>query len=252
MRAAPSGTRPLAVLWHDCECGGYAVDLPIWERLAGERQGPVLDLGAGTGRVALHLAARGHEVAAVEVEPVLAEALRERAAARGLAVEVTTQDVERLSLPRAFPLVLAPMQLLQMLPGREHRQRALAAIAAHLAPGGVLAAAIVEGRPAETLGDAPALPDVREHGGWIYSSLPVAVDDVPGRLVVRRLRQVVSPAGELSESTASEELHVIDAGELEREAAAAGLAAAGRIAVAATEAHVGSTVVLLKRREPAR
>ena len=45
-------------IWHDLECGGYDVDLPLWRELARRaRPGPVLDVGAGTGRVALDLAA---------------------------------------------------------------------------------------------------------------------------------------------------------------------------------------------------
>ena len=51
-----------AVIWHDVENGGYEADLPLW-RAPGraDADGPVLDLGAGTGRVALDLAAAGHE-----------------------------------------------------------------------------------------------------------------------------------------------------------------------------------------------
>ena len=41
------------IIWHDVENGSYAVDLKLWRRLAREAAGPVLDLGAGTGRVAL-------------------------------------------------------------------------------------------------------------------------------------------------------------------------------------------------------
>ena len=54
------------VAWHDVECGGYTADLSLWGRLARAQDGPVLDVGAGTGRVALRLAAAGHDVTALD------------------------------------------------------------------------------------------------------------------------------------------------------------------------------------------
>ena len=44
------------VMWHDIECGGYAEDFALWRELAAEAGGPVLDIGAGTGRVSIDLA----------------------------------------------------------------------------------------------------------------------------------------------------------------------------------------------------
>ena len=66
--AGSSFAMSLAVRWHDLECGGYDVDLPLWRELAAEAGGPVLDVGAGTGRVALDLARRGVAVTALDLE----------------------------------------------------------------------------------------------------------------------------------------------------------------------------------------
>ena len=63
------------VAWHDVECGGYRADLPLWRELARAEAGPVLDVGAGTGRVALDLARAGHSVTALDREPELLDAL---------------------------------------------------------------------------------------------------------------------------------------------------------------------------------
>ena len=60
-----------AIVWHDIECGAYTADLPLWEELAAAAPGPVLDVGAGTGRVALHLARAGFAVTALDVDAVL-------------------------------------------------------------------------------------------------------------------------------------------------------------------------------------
>ena len=105
------------VLWHDLECGGYDLDLPLWRELADREGSPVLDVGAGTGRVALDLARRGHEVVAVDRDPVLLDALADRGA--GLAVSVVAADARAFDLGRRFPLVIVPMQTLQLLGGRE-------------------------------------------------------------------------------------------------------------------------------------
>jgi SAM-dependent methyltransferase len=233
-----------AAIWHDVECGGYDADLPLWEELAERRGGRVLELGSGTGRVALHLARRGHEVAALDRDPDLIATLAERAGE--LPVEPLVADARDFALSEPAALALAPMQFLQLLPDAEERRACLECLAASLHEDGLLAAAIVEGLPHS--GDSlPPLPDVREVDGWVYSSLPVAVEPVGGRIVLRRLRQTVSPAGELSEAEDEIQLQAFSAAELEAEAARAGFAPAGRRCTPETEAHVGSTVVLLER-----
>lgn len=50
--------------------------------------GSLLDVGAGTGRASLPLAAEGHPLTAVEKDPGMASALAEEAVARGVEVEV--------------------------------------------------------------------------------------------------------------------------------------------------------------------
>ena len=115
------------VLWHEAECGGYAADLPIWERFAVAGGGAVLDLGAGAGRVSLHLRRRGFEVIAIESDGVLAEALQTRAQAEGLSVGVLAADARDLEgLPIGASTVIAPMQFVHLMGGLDGRRRLLA------------------------------------------------------------------------------------------------------------------------------
>ena len=72
----------MSVIWHDLECGAYAEDLPLWRALAAEHGDPVLDVGAGTGRVTLDLARAGHRVTALDRDPELLDALAQRASGR--------------------------------------------------------------------------------------------------------------------------------------------------------------------------
>jgi SAM-dependent methyltransferase len=247
---ASSPSADPAVVWHDVECGGYGGDLGLWEELASERPGPVLELGAGTGRVALHLARRGHPVVAVERDPGLAAELARRAAAAAIEVEVIVADARELSLDRRFDLILAPMQFLQLFLDANERRALLAACRAHLAPSGLLAAAVIEGVPDSILpaepGDAVPLPDVRELDGVVYSSLPLGVSVGAGVMESRRRRERVTERGEIDAETHVDRLALLDPARVEAEAESAGLRGGRRVEVAATEAHVGSMVLILK------
>ena len=236
------------IVWHDVENGGYDADLAIWRELAQEAHGPVLDLGAGTGRVALDLAQAGHDVTALDSDATLLDELARRAGERGLHIECVRADARRLDQTGPFGLVIAPMQFVQILGGPSARAGLLARAAGCLHPGGIFAAAISNLDEAVAAEDAaPPLPDVGERGGWIYSSLPLDVRPEPGGVAVEWLRQKVSPAGTLTEERHTELLDSLDPDQLEREAAAAGLNPEFRHEVSQTEAYIGSTVVVCRR-----
>jgi SAM-dependent methyltransferase len=229
-------------IWHDAECGAYSADLALWRELTEAAAGPVLDLGCGTGRVALHLARRDCDVIGLDVDPDLIAALTERA--RGLPLRPVLGDARAFELDSGVALALAPMQLLQLLPDRPSRLQCLGRLAAHLLPGGRAALAIVEALPPESEGPPP-LPDVREVGGWVYSSLPIDAVDVGEEIVIRRLRQTVSPSGELREEDNEIRIRTLSAVELEEEGMECGLVPLARRQIPATDLHVGSTVVVL-------
>lgn len=231
-------------IWHDVECGAYSADLELWAAMAAESDGPVLDLGCGTGRVALHLARRGHEVVGLDHDEALLEALAERAA--GLEVETVLDDAREFELDRPVALALAPMQVIQLLPTSADRDACLRRVAAALEPGGRFAAAILERMP-EPEDVPPPLPDVHDVDGWVYSSLSIEAAVGPGEILIRRLRQTVSPSGELSEEPNEVRIATFPAAQLEAEAAGAGLLALRRIEIPPTDVHVGSTVVVLAR-----
>lgn len=237
-----------AAIWHDVECGAYSADLKVWEALADRCGDPILELGAGTGRLAIYLARKGHQVIGLDNDAVLIEAQRERAA--GLPVTPLLADARGFELPEPVALALAPMQLLQMLADRAERLACLDSIAAQLLAGGRVAAAMVEGMPEPEEGsDAPLVPDVREVDGWVYSSLPLEAVVGPENIVVHRLRQKVSPMGELTDEPDSVTICTLTADELEAEAAEVGLVPIERLTIEATDDHVGSTVVVLGQEE---
>jgi SAM-dependent methyltransferase len=236
------------VIWHDVECGGYGADLALWRELAGEAGGPILDLGAGTGRVTLDLAAAGHDVTALDADPVLLDELAGRARARGLNVRCISADARALDAVGRFSLVLAPMQFVQILGGESARAALLQGVASCLEPGGAFAAAIADLDQAIPAEDAePPLPDVGEREGWVYSSLPLDVRPEPGGVAVEWLRQIVSPDGRLTEKHHTQVLDSLMPDELAREAAAHGLRPVARHEIGHTTAYIGSTVVVCRR-----
>ena len=234
------------VAWHDVECGAYAADLPLWSELAGQAAGPVLELGAGTGRVALHLAAERADVTALESAPELAAALQAKAAQRDLAVEVVRADAREFDLSRRFGLICAPMQLAHVLGGTGARESMLRCVARHLRPGGRAAFALLAARASSDPKAPPPLPDIAERDGWVYSSQPIEVTTAAGAIEVRRLRQLVSPAGELDSELDVVRLDELDPATFVAEARIAGLAEAERLEIAETADHVGSVVCVLE------
>ena len=237
----------LTPVWHDVECAAYAADMALWRELAARAEGPVLDLGCGTGRVALDLAAQGHDVTGLDSEPALVDELRRRARDQGLRVDAVAGDARSFTLGRRFALAISPMQVVQLLGGEGGRARMLESVRAHLDPGAVFAAALAN--PFDGWSETeslPPLPDVLEAAGWVYSSTPVGVRRARDSFVIERHRQAVSPAGDLTEEMATVELDAVIADELEREAAAHGFQALSRREVPPTSDYVGSDVVMLE------
>ena len=247
-----------AVTWHDVENGAYDADLPLWRELAAGAGGPVLELGAGTGRVARDLCAQGHEVVALDSDPSLLAALAER----DPTVTTVPADARDFNLDTTFGLVIAPMQLMQILGGRDSRLAVLDRARAHLAPGGRFAAAIADPRevlPGESLpgGEAapsgllrnvvlPPLPDMLERDGWVFSSQPVSVREEGGCVVVTRMRQAVSPSGELEDGVVKITLDLVSSAVFEQELRDAGFTAPERREVPETDDHIGSRVIVCR------
>jgi SAM-dependent methyltransferase len=262
--ASTAAARPPAeVVWHDLECGAYGADLPFWRELAelaAPRRGsqPILDVGAGTGRVTLDLARRGHRMSALDINPVLLAALAARAEGVGVATECADARTFELD-ERGFALVLMPMQTLQLLDGAAARGAFFARARAHMQPGALLACAIVTDlEPFDCqAGDLGPSAETAIVAGCRYLSRATRVRVRGHAVAIERERRIVDASGSATHAPddvrgepATAERNVVElarvsVSRVQREAARAGLASAGTREIPATQEHVGSAVVML-------
>jgi len=236
-------------IWQEVEFGSYSADLPLWVELAAAADGPVLELGAGVGRVALHLAGHGYEVLAVESDAELVEDLERAAELRGVSLTVIGGDLaapEELRVSPAPALGIGPLHVIQVLDAKA-RGPLLARLREVLAPGALLALTLVDESTLLSTGAASKqiLPDMRELEGWVYSSEPLWVQVGERALTVRRLRERVSPEGQMDRSIHDEILYRVDPETLEREAMEAGFLPAGSRQITSGDDEADSIVLLL-------
>jgi hypothetical protein len=234
-------------IWQDVEFGSYSADLPLWEKLVREAGGAVVELGSGFGRVALPLARLGFQVLAVERDGELASELERRA--EGLPIQVVTARIGladrpwQCAAPPGTRTVIAPLHFVQLL-DEQKRAHLIAAVAEMLPSGGLFAAALVDEGTLVDLGVAAApTPDMREVDGWVYYSEPLWAQISPGSLRMRRLRERVSPGGELVRRVHDDELCRLSPGRLEEEARTAGLRPLQRLSVRSGPTEADSVIV---------
>lgn len=125
---------------------------PVYDRIYGTRFVPdaavaalaqaaagasVLELGVGTGRLAIPLTERGVPVDGIEASSLMIERLR--AQPGGERVRVFQADLDGFTLPHGdYAVAVCAVSTLFMLPTAAAQRRCLAAAARHLRPGGVL------------------------------------------------------------------------------------------------------------------
>ena len=131
-------------------------DLPFWHALAEREGGPVVEWGAGTGRLSVALAAAGFDVTAVEVS----EAMIERGRAKGGTTEWVHVDMRSAKLGRRYKLAICSFNSFLCLRSQEDVQAFLRNAREHLEPGGLLCIEVSTFSP-EELSDAPGGPSLR-------------------------------------------------------------------------------------------
>lgn len=121
----------------------YRWDIPYYRSLAGSSPGPLLELGAGSGRLTLPMLEAGATLTAVDSSPALIARLDERLAeARALPFRARATtcvgDFRELALKARFARVLFPFNTLLHAYTDDDLREALATARRHLAQGGEL------------------------------------------------------------------------------------------------------------------
>jgi ubiquinone/menaquinone biosynthesis C-methylase UbiE len=123
--------------------------VPFWRALAARAGGPVLELGCGTGRIALPLGRAGAHVVGIDrSEPMLARARqRVRRAKLQARIHLIRGDIRHLPFAERFPLVMAPYGILQSLLRERDLTQTLEAVRDVLEPGGTFGMELVADLP---------------------------------------------------------------------------------------------------------
>jgi ubiquinone/menaquinone biosynthesis C-methylase UbiE len=137
--------------FYDLDHADVADDVEMYRSFALQTGAPVLELGCGTGRIALPLAHDGYEVAAVDFSTAMLDVLRDKLVKEPPDVAARVQpiqaDMRRLELHRQFALALCPLNTFMHMTTRSDQQAMLARTHHHLAPGGTMVIDVVSAYP---------------------------------------------------------------------------------------------------------
>ena len=173
---------PLADLY-DLEYA-HDYDLPFWLSLAEREAGPVVEWGAGTGRIAAPLAAAGHDVTAVELSPEMVERGREKCRAADWVVG----DMRSAKPGRRYGLAVCAFNSFLCLKSVDDALAFLRNAREHLAPGGLLGIEVSAFSPEELAGGPELRHDfTRELPGGRLDRFSVSRYDAATQLMEMRL-----------------------------------------------------------------
>src|SRR5207245_9172987 len=113
-------------------------DVEFYLEEARRSGGPVVELGVGTGRIAVPIASDGIRVIGVDSSRGMLDVCAERAALAGVELDLRVGDLRQPPIAECVPLVICPFRSLLHMHTDEDRRSVLAAAHELLLPGGAL------------------------------------------------------------------------------------------------------------------
>lgn len=135
--------------FYDWEHRDFKEDLPLYLGFARGSAGPILDAACGTGRVLIPLAEAGHTVTGVDRSAGMLEIARAKVAGGHLErrVRLVHSDLRSVELHRRYGMALVAGTSFHDLLTVDDQRQALARLAEHLMPGGLLLIDLVNPSP---------------------------------------------------------------------------------------------------------
>ena len=111
-------------------------DVAFYLKEARRSGGPVVELGVGTGRIAIPIAAEGIRVIGVDTSRAMLEVCARRAALASVDVDLRVGDLREPPVQEAVPLVICPFRSLLHMQTDDDRRRVLRSVRDLLVTGG--------------------------------------------------------------------------------------------------------------------
>ena len=250
--------------WYDLEHDPVTEDLECYLELLTSLgitgRAAILEVGSGTGRIAVALATAGYDVTGIEPSAAMRLRGEARVAARpdrvadrvhllaGAADDYGSEAAE------VYQAIIYGLNTFAHLTDQQSRLRALAVAASHLPPRGVLLIDLDLAGPRRLLGAPGQLylqAAFRDRQDWITHLVAGSPGTEPGTLMVTHLYDVFASGGEVRRRTLVHmPLAVLTSGELELSVSTSGFeieAIYGGFDLAAID-HLSSRVILVARR----
>ena len=137
-------------------------DIPFYLEYAKQQQGEILELGCGTGRVALALASEGFRVTGLDLSQQMLDVFHEKLAAKpelSDRISLVHGSMADFTFDNKFSMIIAPFRAFQCLTDDSDINRSLVCIREHLMDDGIFIVNVFNPRPERMTEQAWCYPE---------------------------------------------------------------------------------------------